>query len=36
MPLPYNGVCDQRDCLPEIVTGAKRPRNDKSGAISGF
>ena len=23
-----------RDCLPEIATGAKRPRNDKSGAIS--
>ena len=21
-PLPYNGVCDQRDGLPEIVTGA--------------
>ena len=23
-----------RDCLPEIATGAKRPRNDKSGAIT--
>ena len=23
-----------RNCLPEIATGAKRPRNDKSGAIS--
>ena len=31
MPLPYNGVCDQRECLPEIATGAKRPRNDTSG-----
>jgi len=19
MPLPYNGVCDQRECLPEIA-----------------
>ena len=32
MPLPYNGVCDQRECLPEIATGAKRPRNDTSGS----
>jgi len=23
-----------RNCLPEIATGAKRPRNDKSEAIS--
>ena len=23
-----------RDCLPEIATGAKRPRNDKSGAFT--
>ena len=23
-PLPYNSVCDQRDGLPEIVTGAER------------
>ena len=22
MPLPYNGVCDQRECLPEIATSA--------------
>ena len=33
MPLPYNGVCDQRECLPEIATGAKRPRNDTSGRV---
>ena len=24
----------KRNCLPEIATGAKRPRNDKSGAIA--
>ena len=24
----------KRNCLPEIATGAKRPRNDKSGAIT--
>ena len=35
MPLPYNGVCDQRECLPEIATGAKRPRNDTSGKCLG-
>ena len=23
-----------RDCLPEIATGAKRPRNDKSGSLA--
>ena len=34
MPLPYNGVCDQRECLPEIATGAKRPRNDKPSAFA--
>ena len=34
MPLPYNGVCDQRECLPEIATGAKRPRNDNSEAFT--
>ena len=22
MPLPYNGGCDQRECLPEIATSA--------------
>ena len=22
-PLPYNGVCDQRDCLPEIATSLR-------------
>ena len=36
MPLPYNGGYHEtaagtgRQCLPEIATGAKRPRNDKS------
>ena len=25
-----------RDCLPEIATGAKRPRNDKSGSRCGW
>ena len=32
MPLPYNGVCDQRECLPEIATAPSGPRNDKSEA----
>ena len=27
-------ACANRQCLLEIATGAKRPRNDKSGAIS--
>ena len=22
-PLPYNGVCDQRECLPEIATSLR-------------
>ena len=33
-PLPYNGGCDQRDCLPEIATAPSRPRNDKSEAFA--
>ena len=37
---PLQGACVcpavgiNRQCLPEIATGAKRPRNDKSGAIT--
>ena len=27
-------TCANRQCLPEIATGAKRPRNDKSEAIA--
>ena len=27
-------VCTGCKCLPEIATGAKRPRNDKSGAFA--
>ena len=34
MPLPYNGVCDQRECLPEIATAPSGPRNDKSEAFA--
>ena len=34
MPLPYNGVCDQRECLPEIATAPWGPRNDKLGGIA--
>ena len=34
MPLPYNGGCDQRDCLPEIATAPSGPRNDKSEAFA--
>ena len=33
-PLPYNGGCDQRECLPEIATAPSRPRNDKSEAFA--
>ena len=33
-PLPYNGGCDQRDCLPEIATAPSGPRNDKSGGLA--
>ena len=27
-------ACTGCECLPEIATGAKRPRNDKSGAVA--
>ena len=28
--------CTTCECLHEIATGAKRPRNDKSGGLCGF